>query len=270
MTNQFSLIIRKAKKSDKKPILSFLNKTFRWGDYIGQVWDRWLKQKTLLTVEENKIPIGMGNAFFSKNQVWIEGLRIHPKFRRQGYASALVNKIEEMAKKRGCKISRMLVADSNTKSLKMARSLGYKIEQKWWLYNLQPKKHPVQIQAQENPTQLTKLTKYKVYSESWRWFNLDISSLNKLRRKNQLITISKNGKITGMGIWNISEIDRNVLQLGYISGSPDAIKTILKFIQNKGYELKSKRIQILAPSQLKLHAKGLEKIMLFCLLRKNL
>ncbi|MGQ0772108.1 MAG: GNAT family N-acetyltransferase [Nitrososphaerota archaeon] len=264
------MIIRKAKPSDKKPILAFLHRTFQWGDYVANVWDTWLARKTLLTLEENGKPIGICNASLSKHQLWIEGLRINPKFRRRGYASTLVLKAEASARQRGRKISRMLIAQGNTRSLKMARSLGYRIEGKWWLYNLRPKKQDTSVRLASNAKQLKGLMSSDTYSDSWEWFPLDKTAIAKLLKKKKVIVFSQNNKTAGVGIWNKSELDRDVLQLGYINGTRSGMRMILHYMQNKGHLLKSKRIQVLAENKTKLNTKELDQRMLFCLMKKDL
>jgi GNAT superfamily N-acetyltransferase len=261
------LIIRKAKPEDKIPILAFLQNTFRWGDYIDKVWDDWLAKKTLLTVEENGIPIGIGNFSLSRHQIWIEGLRINPKFRRKGYASALVCKMESMAKK-NCKISRMLIASGNSKSLKMAKSLEYTLESKWWLYNLMPKKLATTVHPATKLEQFEKLIESDTYSESWEWLPLDKPALLELVKKRRIVVAMQNKKPAGVGIWNKSDIDKGVLQLGYLNGTKSGICAILRYMQNKGFALKSKRIQVL--TQKILTEPDLDRRMLFFLMKKEL
>ncbi len=262
--------IRKTKPSDKKPILAFLHRTFQWGDYVANVWDTWLARKTLLTLEEKGKPIGICNVSLSKNQLWIEGLRINPKFRRRGYASKLVLRAESVAKKNGRKTSRMLIAQGNARSLKMAKSLGYKIEGKWWLYNLRPKKQDTPVHLATNTKQLKGLINSDTYSDSWEWFPLENYTITKLIKKKRVIVFSTKNKPTGMGIWNKSELDSDVLQIGYINGTKPGMEMILRYVQNKAYQLKSKRIQVLAENKTKLDTKELDQRMLFCLMRKDL
>jgi GNAT superfamily N-acetyltransferase len=264
------LVIRNAKSSDKKPILDFCQRTFRWGDYIANVWDLWLSKGTLLTIEIHGKPIGICNTSFSKNQIWIEGLRINPKFRRKRYGSKLVIKAEDLAKQRGYKISRMLIAQHNTRSLLLAKSIGYKIEDKWWLYHLRPKKCTTKAHLATSIKQIEDLLDSDTYSESWEWFPLDKTTLAKLIKKGRIIGFSKNNKTSAIGIWNKSQIDKDVLQIGFLNGTKAGMNAILHFIQNKAYLQKSKRIQILAQQKIDLRMKGLNKRMLFCLMRKDL
>jgi GNAT superfamily N-acetyltransferase len=264
------LVIRNAKPSDKKPILDFCQRTFRWGDYIANVWDSWLSKGNLFAIEAKGKPIGIFNTSFSKNQIWIEGLRINPKFRRKGYGSKLILKAEAIARQRGCKISRMLIAQHNTRSLLLAKSIGYKIEDKWWLYNLRPKKCTTKTRLATGVKQIEGLLDSNTYSKSWEWFPLDKTTLARLVKKGRVITFSQNNKTSAIGIWNKSQIDRDVLQIGYLNGTKTGINAILHFMQNKAYIQKSKRIQILAQQKIDLKMKELNKRMLFCLMKKDL
>lgn len=263
------LRIRESRPSDKKPILSFLHRTFQWGDYVENVWDTWLARRTLLTLEENKKPIGICNASLSRHQLWIEGLRIHPKFRRRGYASKLILYSESAAKKKERKTSRMLIAQGNARSLKMAKSLGYRLEGRWWLYNLRPKKHDTTVHPATSTRQLT-LIDSDTYSDSWEWFPLDKPEIAKLIKKKKILVALQNKKPIGVGIWNKSELDSGVLQLGYLNGTKAGMRMILYHMQNKAYQLKSKRIQVLVEDKTKINEKYLDRRMLFCLMRKSL
>jgi len=262
--------IRKVKPSDKKPILAFCQNTFRWGDYIANVWDSWLLKKNLLAMVVGRKPVGICNASFSKNQVWIEGIRINPRFRRRGYASKLVLKVEAAAKKKRRKISRMIIARWNTRSLDMAKSLGYELEDKWWLYNLKPKKQISKARIISKINNIGNLLSSSTYSDSWEWLTLNKSELEKLAKKGRVIAFFQNKKPKAIGIWNKSQIDADVLQIGFLNGTKTGITAILHFIQNKGYLQKSRCIQILAQQKIDLKMKDLDRRMLFCLMKKDL
>jgi GNAT superfamily N-acetyltransferase len=264
------LIIRKAKLEDKKPVLNFCQKTFRWGDYISQVWDSWLSKGGLFTIEEKNTPIGICNISFSKNQVWIEGLRINPKFRRRGYGTKLVLKLETLARQKGYRLSRMLISKQNTKSLSLAKSIGYKIEDKWQLYNLEPKKSITNACLATSIKQVKGLLNSNTYSESWEWLPLDKITIVKLLKRRRIIVFFQNNKVSAIGIWNKSKIDKGVLQIGFLNGTKIGTNAILRFMQNKGHSQKSKLLQILAQQKIDLKMKELDKKMLFYLMRKDL
>jgi len=256
------LKIRPAKNSDREQILAFCQNTFSWGDYVQNVWDLWIRDGLFIAAESKKTPVGICHATFSKNQVWIEGLRINPDFRRMQYASNLILHAEKAAIKRRCRISRMLISMENRRSLNLAKSLGYHMEEKWWLYYISPKK---MIHKARSASGHIKDLEGRTFSESWKWYTLNKSTISKLLKEKRIIVYEG-----GVGIWNKSKIDKDVLQLGYLSGTRPEITQILRFIQNKGYGLKPKRIQILAPDWISLNGQDVDKRMQFCLMRKDL
>lgn len=262
--------IRNATKSDKKPVLDFCQSPYSGIDYIANVWDFWLKDGTFLTMEHKGKPIGVCHASFSKNQVWIEGLRINPKFRQRGYGSSLVLKTEKIAKRKNYKISRMIISNGNKKSINLSKSLGYKIEDKWYLYNIKPKRKESKAILAINPKQIANLIESETYSKSWKWFAVDKSVISNLIQRRKILVFIQNKKSLAVGIWNNSEIDDDVLQVGYLNGTKSGMKNILYYIQNKGYEQNSRRIQVLAQQKIKLKMKDLDKRMLFCLMKKEL
>jgi hypothetical protein len=73
-----------------------------------------------------------------------------------------------------------------------------------------------------------------------------------------------------MGIWNESKNFANVLQLGFINGTDEGMLDVLRFIQNKGYELHSERIQVFSQAKNILEMESLTKRPLFYLMKKDL
>ena len=119
-------------------------------------------------------------------------------------------------------------------------------------------------------TQKLSLLDSITYSESWNWFTLDENRFKKLVKTGRII-VYKDKKPEAVGIWNrSSKLDDDVLQLGFLRGTVFGQKEILKFIQNKAYEQQKDRIQILVQNEIKVRIQGLEKRMLFCLLKKKL
>ena len=119
-------MIRKANDSDKDTVLKFCKNTFSWGDYVEYVWDYWLKEDNLL-VYENSNPVGICHALTSRNQLWIEGIRVSPIHRRQKIASQLISFSEKIGLTNNIPSSFMLVDTSNNASLssKVIRIFNY-------------------------------------------------------------------------------------------------------------------------------------------------
>ncbi|WP_299292453.1 GNAT family N-acetyltransferase [Nitrosopumilus sp.] len=257
-------MIRKAIDSDKETILKFCQNTFSWGDYIEYVWDYWLKEDNLL-VFENPSPVGICHALTSRNQLWIEGIRVSPNHRRKKIASELISYSEKIGLENKITTSFMLIDTSNTASLNLAISLGYTIVETWKFYSLLPKTIS-NIPIQFENTIDSKL--YPMYIDSWRWFPLDNSSIEKLSTENRIISspISNNFSLS---ILTESEHFDNTLIATLFSKNHESTSNILSYLQNLGMDRKFERIQILTKEELPNH-EGLEHKLTFHLLKKSL
>ena len=239
------MMIRLAKSSDKFHILKFCKNTFSWGDYIKDVWDYWLSEGNLLVIEK-KIPIGVCHAVFSKNQVWIEGIRINSDFRRQNLASNLISKVESLAIQKQIPISLMLIDTENIPSLLMAQNLGYKINQTWKFYSLFPQENNSYEISYEKIIPNSELSHYV---KSWRWIPLDDDTISSLNSK-KCIVQSKKDKDPTIAILGDSEHFEKTLIVTLFTGSKNNTMNIISFLQNFGFEKKYQRLQILTKETL--------------------
>jgi GNAT superfamily N-acetyltransferase len=87
-----TVTIRPARAEDKDAVLAFTQKTWDWGDYIQHVWDDWLAKPNgeLALAEIGRQPVGIAMTLtLSPGEGWLQGLRVHPDYRRQGVAREL-------------------------------------------------------------------------------------------------------------------------------------------------------------------------------------
>jgi GNAT superfamily N-acetyltransferase len=259
-----TMMIREANDLDKIPILKFCKDTFSWGDYVDQVWDSWLTEGNLLLFEK-QFPVGICHAFFSEDQIWIEGIRIDPNFRRQKIASKLVKHAESKGLEKGISFSFMLIDTENTSSHLMAHSLDYDIFQTWNFYSLMPKRnlnYDICFEKSLN-RQL-----YSHYVKSWRWLPIDDTTLSKFYEQNKIVKSYVDGE-TSIAILTDSEHFDKTLIVTLFSGSQNTALQIISFLQNYGMKKKYERIQILTKEQLPLFDL-LEHRISFHLMKKSL
>lgn len=260
--------IRDAKPSDKQAVLNFCKDTFSWGDYISDVWDFWILQGNLFVAIENDVPIGLSHLVFIDNrQAWLEGIRIHPNHRRKGYGRRIISHCESIA---NSKTIRMIIESDNPPSIDLAKSMGYNIEDWWRLYALTPKKETSSVVLASDINQVTRFVSSYTYVDSWKWLPLESSDLEELMRQKRILLSVQNGRVLAMGIWNESKNFANVLLLGFINGTDEGMLDILRFIQNKGHELHSERIQVFSQAKNILEMESLTKRPLFYLMKKDL
>ena len=239
------MMIREAIAKDKLEILKFCKNTFSWGDYIEHVWDFWVSEGSLLVCEIQS-SVGVCHAFYSKDQIWIEGIRIDPNFRKQKIASQLIKQSELNGKKQNALFSYMLIDTENEISLSMATSLDYTIFQTWNFYALEPKinsNFSINFEKSLNPNI------YTHYVQSWRWIPLDNDILSKFYKQNKIIKSKIDGK-DSIAILTDSEHFEKTLIVTLFSGSINTTSQIIHFLQNYGIENDYERIQILTKEQL--------------------
>lgn len=240
-----TILIRNATNSDKFFVLKFCKDTFSWGDYIQDVWDYWLSEGNLLILQK-EYPIGICHAFFSKNQVWIEGIRIDPNFRRQGFASNLIKHVELLAKEKQVLFSLMLIDIENSSSLSMAKSLNYQIFQTWNFYSILPQinnNYKIQFDNIFNSSKISH------YVKSWRWFVLDEESFISLSKQNKIIFSDESGNISTAILTDSEHFDKTLI-VTLFPGSRTNTLNVISYIQNYGEEKNYKKIQILTKETL--------------------
>jgi GNAT superfamily N-acetyltransferase len=238
-------LIRNANQSDKIPVLNFCKNSFSWGDYIQDVWDFWLSEGNLLVIE-NSNPIGICHAFFSKNQLWIEGIRVNPNHRRKGFASELIKYVESLAKEKQVLFSLMLIETNNLASLLMAKNLNYQIFETWNYYSLTPQitnHHKIKF------GNIPDLQKISHYVKSWRWLPLDDKELFSLSSQNKII-FSDNSDELSIAILSDSDHFDKIMIVTLFSGSSSNTLELISYIQNYGAQQNYKKIQLLTREKL--------------------
>ena len=256
--------IREANISDKNSVLKFCKNTFSWGDYIEKVWSSWLDEGNLFLFEK-KSPVGICHAFYSENQIWIEGIRIDPEHRREMIASKLVTYAESIGKKNHKLFSYMLIDTENKNSISMANSLNYDTFETWNYYSLTPKKN-LNFKIEFEKSVDSEI--FTFYVDSWRWIRTTKQILTDLSSQNKIIKSNLNGKKTNAIIGNYKHID-NTLIVTLSSGSFDTLSNVLSYLQNFAFENNYDRIQILTNKKLEFFD-SLDYKISFYLMKKSL
>ncbi len=114
------LEVRRARDEDREAVLAFCQQTWEWGDYIADVWDEWLHNPrgALLVATLDGQPVGLSNMrMLSKDEAWLEGMRVDPAYRRQGISGALFDALIVESMRAGALTARLMAESTNTASL---------------------------------------------------------------------------------------------------------------------------------------------------------
>ncbi|MEM0117190.1 MAG: GNAT family N-acetyltransferase [Conexivisphaerales archaeon] len=122
-------VVRFARKADKEQVMKFVTNTWSWGDYIPEVWDAWLIDKTgrMFVVEVDGKVVGMNHIRLLDEGVgWLEGVRIHPEYRRMGLATLLGETAMNYARTRGIRRFRLLSSVTNLAAHRQVRRMNFR------------------------------------------------------------------------------------------------------------------------------------------------
>lgn len=258
--------IRNAEANDKMTVLEFCKNTFSWGDYVADVWDSWQPKGGLYVLEYDSKVVGVYNIALFEKEAWVEGMRVHPQYRRKGFGKRMLAHAESRTQN---KTIRLVIESENHPSIKLAESMGYYVENKWQLYSMLPEKHYSSVKTVNEISQTEDMVNSSTYVDSWKWLPLDGEELHKLIEQKRVVMSIHQGKTLAIAIWNRSSDFPQVLQIGYINGTSYGMVDILRYIQNKAYELSCERIQVFALEKTILEANFLDKRPSFYLMRKD-
>ena len=88
--------------SDRQDVLDISSKIWGGHDYLPSVIDEWPKNPKCHTygVEVDRRLVGIGNLrLVDRNATgWMEGLRVHPDYRKRGYAEVLTQSFLDLGR----------------------------------------------------------------------------------------------------------------------------------------------------------------------------
>ena len=124
--------IRPLRATDKEDILEIAKHTWDGHDYLPYFFDAWINDRDSHTaaIEKDGHVIALANLRVIENGLtgWMEGLRVHPDYRKQGLASILTHHIVRLAKEIPVERIRYTTAVDNETSLHLGEEVGMKRE----------------------------------------------------------------------------------------------------------------------------------------------
>jgi GNAT superfamily N-acetyltransferase len=122
------LLIRRARRSDKRGVLSAVRTVWGGQDRVPELFDSWVTHRTgpFFVAESSGRVVGMGKVtLVSPTEAWLEGGRVAPRWRRRGIATALIAHRIAYARERGVRVLRFSTASDNTPIHRAAKRFGF-------------------------------------------------------------------------------------------------------------------------------------------------
>ena len=263
---------RFAKNTDKEDVLKFCVNTFDWRDYIDQVWDLWYSESnSALIVAENEIHhtkksvIAVSHVSLCPNRrnIWLEGIRVNPDYRRRSIATELLSKMLSYGKRQGAKEASAIVGVNNLPSQLMMEKNGFDVISKWTYYSTNKSRRYEKVNVRTaTVSDIKKVWDYlkqsKIYKSSgkrhvnsWRWYSFNSGTILTNIKDGKLL-IAGNDDIEGIaiinkdGYWNRNDVFQIVyLDAASISSLYDLIVFVIMLVHSDNDRYK--RIQIFSP-----------------------
>ena len=143
--------IRFANESDIPVILSFIHALADYEHMSSEVvatpelLHEWLfvrRTAEVLIAQENEKPAGFAlffhnfSTFLGRGGIYLEDLFVDPAYRGRGYGKALLCRLAQLARERGCGRLEWYCLDWNEPSIGFYRSLGAQPLEDWTVYRL--------------------------------------------------------------------------------------------------------------------------------------
>jgi GNAT superfamily N-acetyltransferase len=125
-----SLIVRRARASDKEAVVDFCSRIWEGWDYLPRVYDRWLRDPrgAFLVAELASRPVGTDKiTVLSPGEIWLEGLRVDPEARGWGVARAINRKAMEVIASLSPRTVRFGTVADNLASRHMGEKDGFRL-----------------------------------------------------------------------------------------------------------------------------------------------
>ncbi|MDF1540751.1 MAG: GNAT family N-acetyltransferase [Candidatus Thorarchaeota archaeon] len=236
--------IRSLKESDRADVMEIARLTWDGHDHLPHMFDAWLMDSNCFpyAIEVSNKVITLGNVKLIENgrTAWLEGLRVHPDFREQGFAHIMTNRMLNIAKEIGAIRTRLTLALENPAPSALAKSIGmypvFSLAVGWknWLKEIELKHDLIHVKQVTGTEMLDAINSNESILPSgifvYHWYALD-ANLENVKSLDENITfwILKHEKMTvGLAIGLLRHTtDGPEWCTTIYAASRDAFKTML-------------------------------------------
>ncbi len=206
--------IRRVYASDREDVLAISRHIWEGHDYLPSVIDDWLSEPSsfMYGVEIGNRLVAVANLRLVENgrTGWMEGLRVHPDFRRRGFADLLTEHLLEEAGKAGVQRLRYTTSTANQASVRLGETYGFTpILQMGVFWHPTPKAHPLAKDAfqirRASPKEMYVLLRNApglvtrdILVYDWKALDATRDALETIGRSHEFYVATKEGKIDSL------------------------------------------------------------------------
>jgi len=132
MTSE-ELEIHELEKADKEEVVEMTSGIWDGRDYISDYFDRWVEDGGFICgMIDDEIVALAKHTWHSDDILWLEGLRVHPDHREEGYGRAMIEgQVNYINEHLDYRVARFLTSNDNTPVKKVVEDIGFELKQKY-------------------------------------------------------------------------------------------------------------------------------------------
>lgn len=256
--------IRHARNSDKERLAPWTTHTFAWGDYVVDSFDDWLahpQSRVLVATDDTDEPVAVARGvLLSADELWLQGVRVHPDWRRKGIASELGSALQLWGAENGAKVALLMTENWNEAARDQVTTIGFRMTSEW-ARAFQTTEHsgradaapvrPVEPLvraglAEAGPayfawssSELSRAAR-RLMSVSWQWRRLHPEDLE--------LAAEHGALFSGPTGWAIGAAREGYLEVGWINTSPERAGDHLSALLGVAAIEKAAALEIMMPA----------------------
>lgn len=238
---QAKLVVRRARPSDRDAIVGMSMDIWGGTDYLPLVWDEWLRDPdgVLLTATFRGDPVGVSKiTVLAPGEVWLEGLRLHPKLQGKGLVRQINRASFREALKLRPKTIRYSTGVGNTASRHLGEIRGFwQVARAQWMWG-RTRGRSGRIVRRARPSDFASV--WSIIEDSdclrlssglmacgWRFRTLDRRLARRLVEAGQCLVRPARGPIRAVALYDHEHVDR-VPCLGFVEGQRRAVSALAR------------------------------------------
>ncbi len=231
-------VIRPARPEDRPDVEALCAHIWGGNDYIPEAWDEWIAdpEGELSVVELKGRVIALGKlTHIADDEWWLEGLRVHPDYRRLGVARALQGHLLEVAKRTEVGVLRFATAATNFPVHRIAARDGFRKVAEWMSHRADalPGPNPLRLLGPDDLDAVWDLIANSpirqasggLYEVCWQWIALTRARLAGHLSAGEAWGADIDGRLAAVAILPECPWSEH-LAVGYLDGTPEGLQIL--------------------------------------------